>query len=161
MIALKLLIAFTAGAILMLVLSFTVYRKSYYYKKAMAEAGVTVRKPRLASRLVTVGIMLAMILFVVLFDLWVAADESRSFAFLSALNLTLVALLSLFDAFFIDWVLLVVWRPAILRLTEGQPTRESMLHHIKKQFTVGWIFKLPIALLGAALAVAFGAAGPA
>lgn len=156
MIALKFLIAFTVGAILMLVISFTVYRKSYYYKKAMAEAGVEVRKPGLVSRLVTLVIMLAMILFIALFDLWAAADKPRSFVFLSALNLALVALLSLFDAFFIDLLLLVVWRPAILRLPEGQPTRESMLRHIKKQLTAGWIFKLPIAVLGAACSIALG-----
>lgn len=28
-----------------------------------------------------------------------------------------------------------------------------MLRHLKTQFTAGWIFKLPIALLGAALAI--------
>jgi len=146
----KFLVAFAAGAVLMLVISFTVYRKSYHYKKAMSEAGLG-EEPGLLSRFVTAAFVLVTILFMALFDLWVAAGEARSFWFLSALNLGLVALISLFDALFIDYFLLVVWRPAILRLPEGRPTRDSMLKHIKIQFTAGWIFKVPIAVLGAAL----------
>lgn len=65
----KFLAAFAVGAILMLILSFTVYRQSYYYKKAMAEVNGGVEEPGKRSRLVTVAILLAMILFFVLFDL--------------------------------------------------------------------------------------------
>lgn len=139
----------------MLVMSFTVYRKSYYYKKALAEAAGVPKKPGTKSRLVTVAILLVMILCVAAFDLWIATEASHSFAFLAAFNLLLIALLSLFDALFIDLFLLVIWRPAILRLPEGQPTRESMLRHIKLQFSKGWIFKVPIAVLAAALAQLF------
>lgn len=146
---LKFFVAFTAGAVLMLLLSFTVYRQSYYYKKARAEAGIA-GKPSTRSRLVTVAILLAMILFLALFDLWVLSGEERSLIFLAVLNLGLVALLSLFDALFIDLFLLVVWRPALLRLPDGQPTRDSMVRHVKLQLTAGWLFKVPIAILGAA-----------
>jgi hypothetical protein len=134
--------AFAVGAVLMLVLSFTVYRKSYYYKKAEAEMLGIAEKPRILSRLVTAIILLAMILF---------------FAFLSVFNLLLAALLSLFDALFIDYLLLVAWRPALLRLPEGQLTRDSMLRHIKLQFTAGWLFKMLIALLAAAFSIVLGA----
>jgi hypothetical protein len=154
----KSLAALAMGAILMLVLFFTVYRQSYYYKKAGAEAGVAAEKPDLRSRLVTVAILLAVILFIALFDLWVLDGGMRSFLFLSALNLGLVALLSLFDGLFIDLFVLTTWRPALLRLPEGQPTREAMLRHLRVQFTAGWIFKLPIAVLGAALASILGGA---
>ena len=153
----KFLSAFTAGAILMLVLSFTVYRKSYYYKKAQEEARGNEKKPGILSRLVTVMILLVMILFITVFDLWVSSREAYSFVYLTALNLLLVTALSLFDALFIDLLLLVVWRPALLGLPEGQPTRDSMLRHIKLQLTAGWIFKLPIAVGGAICAVVLGA----
>jgi hypothetical protein len=140
----------------MLVLSFTVYRKSYYYKKAKAEMVGVAEKPGILSRLVTLLVLFSMILFFALADLWISFDDSYTFWFLSALNLLLVALLSIFDALFIDLFLLVVWRPSLLRLPEGQPTRDSMLRHIKLQFTAGWLFKVPIAFLSAAFSVVLG-----
>ena len=140
----------------MLVLSFTVYRKSYYYKKAKAEMVGVAEKPGILSRLVTLLILFSMILFFALADLWISFDDSYTFWFLSALNLLLVALLSVFDALFIDLFLLVVWRPALLRLPEGQPTRDSMIRHIKLQLTAGWLFKVPIAFLAAAFSVVLG-----
>lgn len=140
----------------MLVLSFTVYRKSYYYKKAKAEMVGVAEKPGILSRLVTLLILFSMILFFALADLWISFGDSYTFWFLSALNLVLVALLSLFDALFIDFFLLVVWRPALLHLPEGQPTRDSMMRHIKLQFTAGWLFKVPIAFLSAAFSMVLG-----
>jgi len=145
----KLIAALTAGGVLLFVLSFTVYRKSYYYQKAQAEMLGVARKPGVLSRLVTVGIMLSVILFFAFVDLWISPDVSHSFLLVFALNLLLVMLLSLFDALFIDYFLLLVWRPAFWRLPEGQPTRDRMMHHIKIQFTVGWLFKVPTALLAA------------
>jgi hypothetical protein len=146
----KFLAGWVAGALLMLLLSFTLYRQSYYYKKAQAEMLGEIHKPGILSRLVTMMVLLVMVLLLALFDLWISSGESYSFAFLFALNLLLVFLLSLFDALFIDLFLLLVWRPVLLRLPEGQPTRDYMSRHIKLQFTAGWIFKVPIALLAAA-----------
>lgn len=153
----KSLCAFGVGAVLMLVLSFTVYRKSYYYKKAKAEMVGVAERQGVLSRLVTLMILLSMILFFAVVDLWISSSESYTFVFLSAFNLLLVTLLSLFDALFIDLFLLVVWRPALLRLPEGQPTRDSMLRHVKLQFTAGWLFKVPIAVLAAAFSIVLGA----
>lgn len=145
----KSIFAFVMGAFMILALSFSVYRKSYYYKKADLEMRGLTEKPKIISRLITLMILFAMILFFTVVDLWISSGEGRSFVFLSVYNLLLVLLLSLFDALFIDYYLLVIWRPALLRLPEGQPTRNSMLRHIKKQFTGGWLFKVPIALLSA------------
>ena len=153
----KTLIAFAAGAVLMLALSFTVYRQSYYFKKAEAEMQGTERKPGLLSRLVTLAILIVMILFFALVDLWVSSPGPQSFAILLGYNLLLVGALSVFDALFIDFFILVVWRPAFLGLLEGQPTREAMMRHIKKQLTTGWIVKFLIALLATALACVLGA----
>jgi hypothetical protein len=149
----KSLCAFAVGAVLMLALSFTVYRKSYYYKRAQAEMADAAEKPGVLGRLVTLAILFSMILFFVIVDLWIASGGSYTFILLSGFNLALVALLSLFDALFIDLFLLVVWRPALLQLPEGQPTRDSMLRHIKLQFTAGWLFKVPIAVLAAVFAI--------
>jgi hypothetical protein len=149
---LKFFAAFALGAVLLIALSFTVYRRSYYYQKAQAEARGLEEKPGLRSRLVTLAIFVVMILFFVLFDLWIAAGAAGSFLFLAAVNLLLAFLLSLFEAVFIDYFLLLVWRPAALGLPEGQPTRDRMLRHIRIQLTTGWIFLLLIALSSAAVA---------
>jgi hypothetical protein len=151
------LVAFTAGAVLMLALSFTIYRQSYHYKRAEAEMLGTEHKPGLLSRLVTLAILLVMILFFALIDLWVSSAGLHSYAMLLGYNLLLVGALSVFDALFIDFFILVVWRPAFLGLPEGQPTREAMMRHIKKQLTTGWIVKILIALLASALAFVLGA----
>jgi hypothetical protein len=157
MLALKSMVAFAAGAVLMLALSFTVYRRSYYYKKAEAEMRGVEHRPGLLSRLVTLAILFVMILFFVLVDLWVSSAGLNSFAVLLGYNLLLVGALSIFDALFIDFFMLVIWRPAFLGLPEGQPTREAMTNHIKRQMTAGWIIKVPIALLASALACVLGA----
>ncbi len=157
MLVLKSLVAFAAGAVLMLVLSFTIYRRSYYFKRAEAEMQGTEHKPGLLSRLVTLAILLAMILFFALVDLWVSYDGLQSFAILLGYNLLLIGSLSVFDALFIDFFLLVIWRPAFLGLPEGQPTREAMISHIKRQMTAGWIVKVLIALLATASAFTLGA----
>lgn len=150
-IILKLLAAFTAGALFFVLISFTVYRKSYYYKKARAEAGAG-ETPDRKSLLVTLAIMLVMVLSLVGFDLWVLTDEGIGFLRLLIINLGLVSALSLFDALVIDWLLLLVWRPTFLQLPAGQPTQEYMARHIRVQFTKGWIFKIPISVLGAGAA---------
>ena len=154
----KLIAALTTGAALLFVLSFTVYRKSYYYQKARAEMLGVAQKPGILSRFVTVGIMLSVVLSFALVDLWISPDVSHSFVLISALNLVLIMLLSLFDALFIDYFLLLLWRPAFWRLPEGQPTRDRMMHHIKVQFTVGWLFKVPTALLAAGFSMVLHAA---
>jgi hypothetical protein len=150
----KFLVTFLIGAFLLLVLSFTIYRRSYYYQKAQAEAAGSDQKPGILSRVITVGFLLVMVTFVVLFDRWVSPDGG--FGFYLGLNFLLVSLLSLYDALFIDWFMLVLWRPAVLNLPPGEPTRERMKQHIKLQFTKGWIFKGLIFVLGAGIAVLIG-----
>ena len=147
----KFLVGFGCGAALLLLISFTIYRKSYYYQKARAEMEGEQAPPK-KSMLVTLFILLVMVLAIGGFDCWILSDGSRSFSFLFLLNLALITSLSLFDALFIDLFLLLVWRPKLLNLPEGQPTREYMNRHIRIQLTRGWIFKLPLALLGAGAA---------
>jgi hypothetical protein len=151
----KFLIGFLAGSILLLLISFTIYRKSYYYQKARAEAEGK-EGPTGKSLLVTLFILLVMVLALVGFDCWILSAGTRSFPFLVLLNLGLITSLSLFDALFIDLFILLIWRPNLLNLPEGQPTREHMNRHIMFQFTRGWIFKIPIALLGAGIGLLLG-----
>jgi hypothetical protein len=115
-------------------------------------------RPGLQARLVTVLIFVLMVLFFVLFDLWISADASYSFEYLVVSNLVLAILLSLFDALFIDYLLLLSWRPAVLHLPQGMPTREWMHRHMRVQFTVGWLFTTLIAVLGAAFGAVLRAA---
>ena len=149
---LKFFVMFFIGALSMLVISFSFYRKSYFYKKSQAKdkAG----KPGLSSYLVTLTILLMFVASLFLFDLWISTDRVFSFFQYAGLNLLLAALLSAFDALFIDYFILLVWRPSFLKSPEGFPTRAKMLRHIKLQFSLGWIFKIGIAVLAAGLAAA-------
>jgi len=147
---LKSFTAFVFGCILFLLISFTIYRKSYFYQKARAKAQGE-EEPSKKSLLVTLFIMALMVLSLGGFNLWVLAGGERSILYLFLLNLGLITSLSLFDALVIDILLLLVWRPSILNLPAGQPTREYMKRHIQIQFTKGWIFKLPMALIGAVI----------
>lgn len=75
----------------------------------------------------TIMILFAMILFFAVVDLWISVGDPHSFVYLSVFNLLLAVLLSLLDALFIDYFLLVAWCPTQLGLPEGQPTRTMML----------------------------------
>lgn len=144
--------AFLSGAFLMLLMSFTVYRKSYYYQKARAENLDMPERPVKGSHLVTLLILLVMILFLAVAVVWIAGEESAGFRNDLLYSLALVSSLSLFDALVIDWLILAIWQPAFL-LPEGlHPSREAMRHHIRRQLTFGWVFKLPMAFLAAGLA---------
>ena len=147
---LKFLTAFLLGCVIFLLISFTIYRKSYYYQRARAKAEGR-EEPSKKGLLVTLSILLVMALAIGVFDYWILMDSPKRFSGLFLLNLILITSLSLFDALFIDFYLLLVWRPTLLNLPEGQPTREYMHRHIRVQFTKGWIFKLPLALLGAGI----------
>lgn len=144
--------AYRSGAALLVLISFTIYRKSHYYRKAQAEASGSAEEKGKGGWIVTVGILLFMVGFLVLFDLWIRPQVGGFFHILAGCTLLLVLFLSAFDAFFIDSFLLIVWRPRILRLPDGFPTVESMRRHVALQFSKGWIFKVPIALTAAVIA---------
>lgn len=146
----KFLVTFVMGSFLMVLLSFTIYRRSYYYMKAKEQINPTSKKPGILSRLVTVMILLMMVVFLSLFNLWLLLDTPYSFGYLFLITLILIFCISLFDALFIDYFMLLKWRPKLLKLPEGQPTKTYMISHIKKQFTFGWIFKIIIAILAVA-----------
>lgn len=145
------LVAFIVGSILMVGLSFTIYRKSFYYKKAKGQFNSTSQKPGLLSRLVTITILLMMVIFFTGFDLWVLSSKSYSYMMLFLITFFLVTCLSLFDVLFIDYFILLKWRPKFLHIPEGHPTQEYIHQHIKKQFTLGWIFKFIIIILAVSI----------
>jgi hypothetical protein len=145
----KLVAVSAIEAILMFVLLFTVYCKTYFYIKAHAEILGITRKPGTLSRYVAVGILVAMILFFALSGLWISSHITYHFVPIYPLNLILIVLLSLFDALFIDFFLLLKWPRLLWGFPEGQPTRDRMMQHIKVQFAVGGLFKIAVVLLAA------------
>jgi len=139
------------GMVFFLVLSFTIYRKSYYYKKARAEMAGTSTSPGIISRIVTFMTSLVMVFLMFLADEWILSGSDPGIGVLVLVNALLVTLLSLFDAIVIDILILIKWRPAFLNLPEGQPTYAYMKKHVRKQFTYGWLFKIPFILLASFL----------
>jgi hypothetical protein len=114
-----------------------------------------VEKPGLTSYLFTALFLLVAVGLFFAFDVWISNGASFSFIQYSGLNLLLAAFLSAFDALFIDYFILLVWRPSFLAGKEEFPARERMLRHIKLQFSYGWIYKVALALIAAGLAVVF------
>lgn len=77
-------------------------------------------------------------------------ETSLGFLTLFLLNLGLYLLLFLFDTFFIDWLVLVIWRPEFLHLSD-QLGRESMREHIIKSIPISMAFGIAISGLSSAI----------
>jgi len=59
---------------------------------------------------------------------------------------TLMLLLILFDSLFIDLLLIGKIRPSFLHIPD-ETTIDTMKIHVKRTFTIGWIFIIPIVLI--------------
>ncbi|MBN2049271.1 MAG: hypothetical protein JW760_02400 [Spirochaetales bacterium] len=124
----------------MLVFSFTLYQRLLLLKKSKTGKTLLI--------ISYIPVLLVMSGFFVLFDFFTFRGSSVSFSFLFITNLLLITLLSLFDALFIDWIILVLWKPAFIKKSKDDfPKPEKMYKHIVVQFTLGWVFKIPLALI--------------
>jgi hypothetical protein len=96
--------------------------------------------------------LLAIVGFFVLANYFGLGRDETSLGFLTLflLNLGLYLLLFLFDTIFIDWFVLIIWRPKFLHLSD-QLGSESMHEHITKSIPVGMAFGIAIAGLSSVI----------
>lgn len=73
-------------------------------------------------------------------------SEQINFLAILLANFILLIMLDLYDALFIDIFVIGIWRPKILKLKEYF-SLASMKTHVRKQFTIGWILKIPLLLI--------------
>lgn len=145
------IIWFFLGAFLILLISFTVYQKSYAFIKLNKKEKLSGNKKTIGLFFTTLIISL-MLCFVTCFDISFFKDQIQVYLWnVFLINLLLVFFLSLFDALFIDLFILMIWKPKILNIPQNRPAIDFMKQHIKIQFSYGWIYKIMLALLGASI----------
>jgi len=141
-----LIIWFFIGAnllnIVVIIFSYTGLLYSKYDKEGRIK-----KKVPLKGFLSTIfGLVIIMILFVFYdYSLFKESEQINYFDILLA-NFILLFLLELYDALFIDIFVIGLWRPKFLKLKDYY-SLGSMRTHVKKQFTIAWIMKIPLLLL--------------
>jgi hypothetical protein len=138
------------GACFLNVIVIVVYKTGIVHT-AREKDGTLKRKIPFVGILTMLIMLLLLVTFVVLFD-YSTFFTWPGIVFIDVLmtNFVFVLLLSLYDALVIDILVLGIWKPTFLPIPEDV-TLESMKLHVKKQFTVGWIFLLPIILISSAI----------
>jgi hypothetical protein len=91
------------------------------------------------------------VLFFILFDIFTFSNmQSIDIATVFMMNFILLLLFDIYDALVVDLLLLGKIKPKFLHLSK-EITMDSMKYHVKKQFTLGWILKIPILLVSTIL----------
>ncbi|MBN1523134.1 MAG: hypothetical protein JW904_01520 [Spirochaetales bacterium] len=139
---------FLTGCMLLNILLIFVYRTDIVH--AARKRDGTVKKKIPASGLLSMGIFLLFsgMYFLVFNFIFFQQYTENSFLYIFSANLVLISLLSLYDAFVLDIFVLAVWRPAFLHIPQ-ELTVKSMTQHIRKQMTIGWLIKVPVAAASA------------
>jgi hypothetical protein len=136
------------GACLLNVIVVVVYRTGLVHT-ARKKDGTLKRKVPIAGLLIMLAMLLLTVAFIVLFDYSTFSPHQPSgVAEVLLVNFAFVLLLVLYDSLVIDILVLGLWRPAFLHLP-AELTLESMVFHVKKQFTVGWLFIVPVVFVSA------------
>ena len=138
---------FFAGIMLLNATVYLVYKTGIVYK-SRNKNGLMKKDMPITGSVVTAVFMIMILAFFVLFDYLSLHSFKMGFLQVAAANLVLTLLLSLYDALFIDIFVLAIWKPGFLDIPK-EVTMESMKTHVKKQFTLGWVFKIPIVLISA------------
>ncbi len=141
---------FLIGAGLLNVIVIAVFRTGIVYKSRKQDGTLKKRMP--FAGILSFLIMLILILtFFVAFDFFTFRNAGQiKYIWVLLMNFLLLLLLDLYDAFIIDILILTKWRPGFLKLSK-ELTPDSMNLHVRKQFTAGWIIKLPLLLISSAV----------
>lgn len=144
------LTTFFIGSILLIITVVVVYKTKVVYA-AREKSGVLKRKIPAAGILSMLFFLSLLLAFLVGFDV-VSFGKPGSYPIAEIIlyNFILVTALSLFDAFVIDYLILGCWKPGFLQIPV-EVTTDSMKIHIKKQLSIGWLIKIPLAVISAFL----------
>lgn len=138
------------GACFLNVIVVVVYKTGIVHT-ARNKDGTLKRRIPFVGILTMLVMVLLLVTFVVLFDYSTFSTWPNStFIDVFLTNFAFVLLLVLYDSLVIDILVLGLWKPTFLHLPEDV-TLESMKFHVKKQFTLGWIFLFPIILISSTI----------
>jgi heme/copper-type cytochrome/quinol oxidase subunit 2 len=112
----------------------------------------TLKKKMPIKGFITMAVFfILIILFFILFDIYTFSNEpSVDIKTVLIMNFFLLLLFDIYDAIVVDLIILGKIKPKFLHLPKDV-TLKSMKYHVKKQFTVGWILKLPIVVISTIL----------
>jgi hypothetical protein len=148
LLCLNIAIFFSAGCILLLLLTSIVYKTGLVHKTR--DTAGHLKKRQSATGIIMVIVFLLIISFFVLFQL-LSFNSNSSFLEILLWTFALMILLVLFDSFFIDLLLIGKIRPSFLDIPE-ETTFDTMKIHVRKTFSIGWIFIIPVVLTSTLIA---------
>lgn len=139
------------GAIVFSAFVIIVFRTGIVYT-SRKEDGLLKEKIPLRGYLTSIGLLLAIVGFLVLANYFglVQRDFFLEFGTLLILNLVLFLILFLFDTLVIDGFVLGYWRPDFLHLPDAMGW-ESMKEHMLKSIPAGIAFGLVLSLLSSVI----------
>jgi hypothetical protein len=137
-------IFFLTGSILLVLLTIIVYKTGLVHK-TRDTAGHLKKQQSITGVMIMVVVLLLIISFFVLFQL-LSFNSKSSYPEMLLWTFTLMILLVLFDSFFVDLLLIGKIRPPFLNIPE-ETTFDTMKTHVKKTFTIGWVFIAPVVLI--------------
>ncbi|MBN2533008.1 MAG: hypothetical protein JXB88_08955 [Spirochaetales bacterium] len=140
----SILIFFTIGSFSLLLLTFVVYKTGIVHK-TRDPSGHLKKEQSFTGILIMFSVFILIISFFVLFGV-VSFKGKVSFPEKIAYISILMILLVLFDSFFIDLLLIGKIRPGFLKIPETT-NMETMKIHVKKTFTLGLVFIIPIIII--------------
>jgi len=141
---------FLIGVFLLNIIVLAVFRTGIVYKSRKQD-GTLKKKMAFAGILLFLIMLILILIFFIAFDYFAFKNiEQIKYIRVLSINLLLLLLLDFYDAFIIDIFVLTKWKPGFLKLSK-ELTPDSMKFHIKKQFTAGWIIKLPLILISSTL----------
>lgn len=137
------IIWFFAGAFLLNIIVFIVYKTGIVHKARKKDG--TLKKKIPISGLLSMFVMIILVLgFIISFDYFTFKQwPGTPYVYVVLANSILIILLILYDSFIIDLLVLGYWKPCFLNIPH-EVTLASMKYHVKKTFTVGWLFVLPV-----------------
>lgn len=140
----NIIIFFISGCSALCGLTITVYKTGIVHK-TRDSSGHLNNKQSMIGFFILVVVFLLITIFFVLFGIF-TFDNNSSYIKKLILTLILMLLLVLFDSFFIDLFVIGKLRPLFLNIPQ-ETTMETMKIHVKKTFSLGWMFIVPIILI--------------
>lgn len=132
---------FIIGCLALLLLTFIVYRTGIVHSTRDAQ-GQLKKRQSLHGIAIMLTVLVFMISYFVGFGLY-TFQEGTPFSKIVIWTSLLMLLLVSFDSLIIDLLIIGIIRPSILQIPP-ETTLDSMITHVIKTVTLGWIFIVPI-----------------
>jgi len=140
----NMLIFFFIGCFSLMLLTLIAYKTGLVHK-TRDSAGHLKKKQSISGFIIMIIIFFLMTSFFNLFQI-LSFNNKSNYLEIVLWSSILILLLILFDSLFIDLLLIGKIRPSFLHIPD-ETTIDTMRIHVKRTFTIGWIFVIPIVLI--------------